>query len=633
MTQTQSAAVTKCEEEMATLPTHDQTDDSATPRVQMTMVERNPTSDLRSCSCESPCSSTETNSTAAGPTTCKLYSKLPLSQHIRDAGRPKQTAFSIRLIKLKPGVGGDDLECDLFYVPSLKSVRFVALSYCWGDKSDITRISVNGRMVRITKSLYKALFHLRHASVEIILWADAICIDQGNESEKSWQVEHMPQIYTAAAEVIAWIGEGASGSEQAMDYINRYVGATSEAPCQHQDATPHTQLKSLYSREYWNRVWVIQEIAAAHRVNGKCVIRCGHKSVAFADFQSFLTRFFAEQIYTKDDSIMRPKHLVALSTAYEGKSFLQILFDSASFQSTDPRDRIYGIRGILPEFYRNRIKVDYRIGFQKLCQTVISTYIKHEKNLGILCQFKRFSPNDRYPSWVRDLRCVIGGISPSIYSASAGSEPRAFTDDTTLHTDGRCIGRPGRLKGPVDFPLQPTLGQSWPETSNLWKIRTFITRALRKRYPGITPEALESRSMNIVSGDRWRGATAEDTRVPLDAREIWNFISHLDTSSVVDEKVLLMYKHFNVIFSSLINRTLFTTIGGSIGVGPPDMKYGDMICVLHGCSYCVVLRKVKIRHYTFVGPAYVEGAMSGEYIRQAFDDEGNRMADERFHIR
>lgn len=656
MAQTQSAApVKRCDEDRATTSsTQSQTDGSETPRIQLTMSEsreaerkqrhrenlklkrkhekqqhtgRSQTFELRSCHCATPCSSSATNSTT--PDFCQLYSTFPLPV-ISNAGQSKKTPLAIRLIRLKPGDAGNDLECDLFHAASLESVRFVALSYVWGDYHDRAAIRVSGRVVNITRSLHNALIHLRHASAETILWVDAICIDQGNPLERSSQVEHMPQIYSAAAEVIAWLGEQASGSEQAMDYMNSYTGAPDESSPQDQDSTPHTQLKSLWSRDYWGRVWVVQELASAHRSNGKCFIRCGHQSVSFANFRQFLTRFLNEQLYTKDDSMLGPKHLINLSTTYEGKSFLEILFQSASLHSTDPRDRIYGIRGISPEFYRNKIKVDYQIEFQQLCKTVITTYIKKEKDLGILCQFKGFPRHDRYPSWVRDLSTVIRGISPAIYFASAGSDPKTAIDDTTLHADGRCIGRADRLRGPFHFPAQIATDQPWPEMPNLGKIKNFTTTALWQRYTDMVPEDLEGRFMNIVSGDRWRGNT---TQVPVNAHEIWDSISHHKTSSIVDEEMQLTYKYFTVIFSPLIGRTLFTTVGGSIGVGPPDMQKDDMICVLHGCSYCAVLRKVKKRHYIFIGPAYVDGAMSGEYIRQTCDDEGKETTDERFHIR
>ncbi|KAK9413776.1 hypothetical protein SUNI508_11594 [Seiridium unicorne] len=585
-------------------------------------TQRNQTFESRSCHCAAPCSPTRTDF-------CELYEAIPLPV---TSDHPKTWAPSVRLIRLKSGGEGDPVKCDLFSASLTESHRFTALSYVWGNYNDKVSICVNDRVVTTTRNLYAAMVHLRDRSAEIILWVDALCINQGNLPERTSQVEHMPQIYGTAAEVIAWLGEEAHGSGEAMDYISSHAGATNETSNPHQKPAP-LQLEPLWSRPYWGRVWVVQELASAHRSGGKCIIKCGHQFVSFDQFRCFLGRFLADQFYTGVDSVRRPKHLINLSIAHEKKSFLEILSESASLEATDPRDRIYGIRGISPEFYRNRIPVDYQISFQELCKKVIAAYIKKEKKLDILCQFRSFPRSDHYPSWVRDLSNCNRGISLSIHSASAGSQSNSTVSDNILHARGKCIGTVNILRGPYEFPTAIRVGQPWPDTPNLDRLEHFVLKALKKRHGGSTPGDLQVRFMNMVSGDRWRGAAREDTRIPFAPRKIWDSVRHYEKSSVVDEQTQVMYRYFTFLFSPLIGRTLFNTAGGTIGIGPPNMQKDDMLCVLYGCSYCVVLRKVKQRHYIFIGPAYVDDAMSGEYVRQEHDDEGRQNVEEQFHIR
>lgn len=47
----------------------------------------------------------------------------------------------------------------------------------------------------------------RHESEPITLWADAICINQRDDVEKSLQVAQMGRVYSAAESVIVWLGE------------------------------------------------------------------------------------------------------------------------------------------------------------------------------------------------------------------------------------------------------------------------------------------------------------------------------------------------------------------------------------------------------------------------------------------
>jgi hypothetical protein len=42
----------------------------------------------------------------------------------------------------------------------------------------------------------------------LMLWVDAICIDQTDASEKSYQVGLMARIYMQAHQVIVWLGDG-----------------------------------------------------------------------------------------------------------------------------------------------------------------------------------------------------------------------------------------------------------------------------------------------------------------------------------------------------------------------------------------------------------------------------------------
>lgn len=44
-----------------------------------------------------------------------------------------------------------------------------------------------------------------------IAWADAICINQADNEEKSFQVNQMGDIYDKAAEVIVWLGHDTDG--------------------------------------------------------------------------------------------------------------------------------------------------------------------------------------------------------------------------------------------------------------------------------------------------------------------------------------------------------------------------------------------------------------------------------------
>lgn len=98
---------------------------------------------------------------------------------------------------------------------NLDTAEFDALSYVWGDQATRFQIKCNNQSVTIGQSLHEALMEYRlrlrqgrgrEGNKIRGLWADAICINQGNEMEKTEQVRMMRDIYKAAKFTIIWLG-------------------------------------------------------------------------------------------------------------------------------------------------------------------------------------------------------------------------------------------------------------------------------------------------------------------------------------------------------------------------------------------------------------------------------------------
>lgn len=108
---------------------------------------------------------------------------------------------------------------------NLDAAEFEALSYVWGDQATRVHMKCNGRTVTIGKSLHAALMEYRlrlrrgrgrEGNQIRGLWADAICINQSNEMEKTEQVRMMRDIYKAAKCTIIWLGPFEDGDVQAI---------------------------------------------------------------------------------------------------------------------------------------------------------------------------------------------------------------------------------------------------------------------------------------------------------------------------------------------------------------------------------------------------------------------------------
>jgi hypothetical protein len=98
-----------------------------------------------------------------------------------------QIKREIRLLTLLcSGDFEDEIRCKLEVVSLDKTMTYTALSYCWGNQSEQREIFVDEKRVAVTKSLEIALRYARKDQEDVVLWVDAICINQENLKEKSY---------------------------------------------------------------------------------------------------------------------------------------------------------------------------------------------------------------------------------------------------------------------------------------------------------------------------------------------------------------------------------------------------------------------------------------------------------------
>jgi len=66
-------------------------------------------------------------------------------------------------------------------------------------------------------------------------------------------------------------------------------------------------------------------------------------------------------------------------------------------------------------------------------------------------------------------------------------------------------------------------------------------------------------------------------------------------------------------------RRPFLTAKGRLGLGPKDMRNGDIVAVVFGAEVPLVLREEADGRYLLVGEAYVDGIMDGEVMEMGLE--------------
>src|SRR5271169_1735488 len=88
---------------------------------------------------------------------------------------------AIRLIVLRPALqDSEKVQCSLIHTTLSRCENdifdhYTALSYVWGNPTDLRAILIDESPLNVTVNLYSALRDLRDSTKTLRLWADAIC--------------------------------------------------------------------------------------------------------------------------------------------------------------------------------------------------------------------------------------------------------------------------------------------------------------------------------------------------------------------------------------------------------------------------------------------------------------------------
>ncbi|CCT70550.1 related to heterokaryon incompatibility protein (het-6OR allele) [Fusarium fujikuroi IMI 58289] len=116
----------------------------------------------------------------------------------------------IRLALIYNGKWQDPISCVFKYtkIESHAPLSYSALSYVWGSSRAAETIQIDGHDHNISINLACAIRHLRDERNSVLIWIDALCINQSDVVERSFQVAMMRDIYASAQHVIVFLGHG-----------------------------------------------------------------------------------------------------------------------------------------------------------------------------------------------------------------------------------------------------------------------------------------------------------------------------------------------------------------------------------------------------------------------------------------
>lgn len=446
----------------------------------------------------------------------------------------------IRLLRLLPADRNKKLKfipaCHIFHASLDKQPKFVALSYVWGAATKLRVILVDNCRVRVNKNLYDAMMVLRPPKEDLVIWIDFLCINQSDNEEKSWQVRLMADIYRKACRVIAWLGAAKSGDDSVLDYLNS-LGAKAEAcgmdngfephqevwqklvsqPQELRDLSPSTAMietpagkiiripmdklhsifysisgwhdqdnllpvtgiERFFTRSWWGRIWVLQEITLPENAEFFCGSkmitrrRCSAALHAYCALWSVLTKRFSNQpqsltLYQlKIISKLfqhRPTIMLSSWNIYRYSRFpLAALLRATCvgsinldrhgphhLESTDPRDKIFALLGLAAD-REDLEKLGLFPDYSRSCKETYTTamvVLLQQGHMSLLsfCQTPKIQSD--LPSWVTDWSRSATNMLQDVENDHITAYPKfSASGIQSRHSKVTAIRREGKIEG------------------------------------------------------------------------------------------------------------------------------------------------------------------------------------------
>ncbi|KAF5879651.1 putative heterokaryon incompatibility protein [Botrytis fragariae] len=546
----------------------------------------------------------------------------------------------IRILILQPLSQGTPIQCTVETISLLSHPSYEALSYVWGDASIRQTITFNDTPFSVTQNLAIALHHLRLPLKPRRLWVDAICINQSDIKERNEQVTLMGEIYSLAKPALVWLGETFEGCKEAFDLMSKIAIASEDEIIEEESQTLFSFYIELVKKEWFTRLWTIQELALADQ---EPLVGCGFtwttwsvlskvwQKVAMIEFtkmgmvmmecgdenENANKTAVSQGVRTSTIKIDLLNNLRTAVTDKKGEDLRDLLLNTVTSKATEPKDRIYGLLGMMSSSDRKAITVDYNRPLGTIYADAISHIFHKGRGPSFLSGLELAGPKPpfqypAFPSWVPRLgsetllhstlyhppgigvsgagsTAINGHISPDLKTLYIRGLPiDTIAEKFTFGPDNECLTQLSHVEEMVlkakDLAIlhshyRPYL-HTFKTKEPVW--RTLVTNKL---YTGagreVAPEAYGEMYDILLNQNTQDHNT--NRNIPSQDKDS----SHNYIDKIRDYRLSLLNR--------LPNSAFFITTTGFYGVAPKAIEIGDQLAIWFGAAAPLVLRRWDVK--------------------------------------
>ncbi|OQN96277.1 hypothetical protein B0A48_17839 [Cryoendolithus antarcticus] len=329
----------------------------------------------------------------------------------------------------------------------------------------------------------------------------------------------------------------------------------------------------------------------------------------------------------------------------EDMSLFTLLTSSAEFKSLDPRDHVFSLVGLYRRFVNTGklptwLQPDYTKPTVEVFRDAARAVIMERDDLRIFHKVatgrSRDGPNeDAFPSWVPRwdkrwskvsdvsglaLHFRAGNVKTKLNGVSRTDTGHQCSDMNILCIEGSMVATISESTEAMSWEI---LGDVIARSSIIASTRDMLQRhaAAKRRH-----EVESCLAMTLCGGadHLCRSIDEEDARRSLDSLSDimlrtgeFPAVHGSPAAENASAEEIIASKCRFAMQNACIYRRAFVTDNSHPGLGPMIAGRGDVVAVLYGCRWPVILRpRQENGHYEFLDVAYVHGIMHGEAVRE-----------------
>lgn len=338
-----------------------------------------------------------------------------------------------------------------------------------------------------------------------------------------------------------------------------------------------------------------------------------------------------------------PKLLLDIEQALMTKreDLLDVLVLTRRQRALDPKDKFFGLLGILPAHIQRDFRADYTMSVKEIFTAIVDYLIKTTKRLDVICEaFHTARENaNGLPTFVPDWSrlpsrsfCSIRAMGSDRYHDAAlgrKAECRFLDEKLSLleisavyvgKVSGRGISGPSGVMDSKDFlttflqwrAILLDATNAWSEESR-YQAEVDFAQTLCLGEVGVPRKWRHDPEEWLVVCYRAFALGLQVCLPNLGLDEGLRRLQNSNTALDVQDWAQIVRN----IMPSMRGRSFCITEDGYIGSGSGEMMDDDIVVVALGCSTPIILRPHGNRgNYHYIGDMYLHGYMDGRAIKQ-----------------